>query len=90
MRRELHFFSDFDIGIEAKAPSIIKLEELKEMIDKISGLYSVDLVFLNDVEQDFADIVKKQELWFMKDDIFHALQKVKKAVEKLKVTVTIS
>lgn len=52
-------YSDFDIGVDANIPDIIKLEKLKEKIDEISGLYSVDIVFMKDIENDFKDIIKK-------------------------------
>jgi|DewCreStandDraft_4_1066084.scaffolds.fasta_scaffold02884_4 predicted nucleotidyltransferase len=53
------YYSDFDIGIEANTPKIMELEKLRETIDTISGLYSLDIIFLKDVEPDFADMVRK-------------------------------
>lgn len=53
------YYSDFDLGIEANTPEIVKLQELREKIDEISGLYSIDIVFLKDIEEDFADMVRK-------------------------------
>lgn len=53
------YYSDFDIGIEANTPDILELEKLREALDKISGLYSVDIVFLKDAETDFANMVRK-------------------------------
>ncbi len=53
------YYSDFDLGIEANLPAVNKLEELKERIDGVAGLYSVDLVFLKDAETDFINVIKK-------------------------------
>jgi hypothetical protein len=33
--------------------------KLKEKIEKLSGIYSVDVVFLHKVEKDFAELVRR-------------------------------
>jgi uncharacterized protein len=52
--------SDFDIAIDGKKTNIRKLRELKEKIEKLSGLYNVDIVFLDSIDRDFKDIIVKK------------------------------
>jgi len=52
--------SDFDIAIDGKKINIRELRELKEKIEKVSGLYNVDIVFLESVDRDFKDIIIKR------------------------------
>ena len=49
--------SDFDIAIDSGQIETTKLRNLKEKIEEIAGLYSVDIVFLNDVEDGFRKII---------------------------------
>ena len=49
--------SDFDIAIDSDQIETSKLRNLKEKIEEIAGLYSVDIVFLNDVEDGFRKII---------------------------------
>jgi uncharacterized protein len=50
--------SDFDFAIDLDAkPDNDKLYLLKDQIDKIAGLYKVDIVFLIDVDKDFRKII---------------------------------
>jgi len=49
--------SDFDIAIDSDQIETSKLRNLKEKIEEIAGLYSVDIVFLNDVENGFRKII---------------------------------
>ena len=49
--------SDFDIAIDSDQIETTKLRNLKEKIEEIAGLYSVDIVFLNDVEDGFRKII---------------------------------
>ncbi len=53
-------YSDIDIAIEGgKALDHRERRKLKEKIEEISGIYTVDLIFLDLVEKDFAELVKK-------------------------------
>ena len=49
--------SDFDFAIDCQKPDISLQRELVEEIDKIRGLYKVDLVYLNAVDQEFKTII---------------------------------
>ncbi len=49
--------SDFDIAIDSDQIETSKVRNLKENIEEIAGLYSVDIVFLNDVEEGFRKII---------------------------------
>ena len=44
--------SDIDIAVDLNL-SFREKRKLKEKIDIIAGLYSIDLVFLNDLEEEF-------------------------------------
>jgi uncharacterized protein len=52
--------SDFDIALDGKKINIRQLRELKEKIEKFSGLYNVDIVFLESVDRDFREIIIKK------------------------------
>lgn len=54
--------SDFDIAIDMKRPDIRTQRIVKEKIDDVAGLYSIDLVYLNSVEKNFRDLVLKTGL----------------------------
>ena len=49
--------ADFDFAIDIKKPSITLQRELHEAIDKISGLYKIDIVYLLSVEEEFKNII---------------------------------
>ena len=51
-------FSDIDLAIEGgKELSFREFRKLKEKLDEISGIYSVDVIFLNKVEPDFQKVI---------------------------------
>jgi predicted nucleotidyltransferase len=51
-------FSDIDIAIEGgKTLTFRELRKLKEELDRIAGIYTVDLIFLKDVEEEFKKLV---------------------------------
>ena len=52
--------SDFDIGLDGKKVDVRKMRELKEKLEEISGLYKVDIIFLESVEKEFKDIILKR------------------------------
>ncbi len=54
-----HHGSDFDIAVDARTPRSAKKSSIAEKIDKIAGLYRVDVVFLRQVSKDFRNIVQK-------------------------------
>ncbi len=49
--------SDFDFALDCPTPSSDKLRALKDQLDKLAGLYSVDIVFLNDVDPEFRQLI---------------------------------
>ncbi len=50
--------SDFDFAIDIEnKPGKEKLFSLQEQLDKISGLYKVDIVFLSEVDEEFKQII---------------------------------
>ena len=50
--------SDIDIAVDLEL-SFREKRKLKEKIDIISGVYSVDLIFLNNVEENFRNKILK-------------------------------
>ncbi|MCS7244427.1 MAG: nucleotidyltransferase domain-containing protein [Candidatus Calescibacterium sp.] len=51
-------FSDIDIAIETKNSVPFRTRRiLKEKIDNVSGIYTADLIFLNDVDNSFREII---------------------------------
>ena len=51
--------SDFDFAVDCPRPYISVEREMKEQIEKISGLYGVDIVYLCSVDKDFRQIILK-------------------------------
>ena len=51
--------SDFDFAVDCSRPSIQVEREIDEQIEKFSGLYGVDIVYLGSVDKDFRKIVLK-------------------------------
>lgn len=51
--------SDFDIALNIKKPSVQKRRKLRREMDKITGLYKIDIIYLKSVEEEFRDIVLK-------------------------------
>ncbi len=49
--------ADFDFAVDKIKPGTKVLRKVNEEIEKISGLYSVDLVFLKEVDKKFAEII---------------------------------
>ncbi|MGM0365862.1 MAG: nucleotidyltransferase domain-containing protein [Actinomycetota bacterium] len=49
--------SDFDITLDGEKNGI---RELKEKLEKVSGLYRADLIFLESVDKEFKDIILKR------------------------------
>lgn len=51
--------ADFDIAVSTERPSISKERKIKEEIEKVSGLYKVDIVYISSVDKEFKDIIIK-------------------------------
>ena len=49
--------SDFDFAVDGKRPAITLQRKISEEIEKISGLYKVDLVYLDSVDPEFKKII---------------------------------
>lgn len=49
--------SDFDFAVEGLTPGDSQRRKLKDMLESIAGLYSVNLVFLSEVDEKFKNIV---------------------------------
>ena len=52
--------SDFDIALDGKKISVRKMRELREKLEKVSGLHKVDIIFLESVDKEFKEIVLKR------------------------------
>jgi predicted nucleotidyltransferase len=52
--------SDFDIAVDGRRIDVRKMRELREKLEEISGLYKVDIVFLESVDKEFKDIILKR------------------------------
>lgn len=51
--------ADFDFAVEGTRPDFNEERQIKEQIEQTSGLYKVDVVYLDDVDAGFRDIVLK-------------------------------
>jgi predicted nucleotidyltransferase len=51
--------SDYDIAVDAQKIEFRKKRILKGKLEDILGLHKLDLVFLNEVEKKFKDIILK-------------------------------
>ncbi len=82
-------YSDIDVAIEGgKTLDYREKRKLKEKIGDISGIYTVDLVFLDGVEDDFAEIIKKQVGFCMKkEEVIKSYDKLRKSFETLREAV---
>lgn len=49
--------SDFDFALDCPKPHLTIERKIKEEIEKISGLYKVDIVYLGSVDKEFKEIV---------------------------------
>jgi uncharacterized protein len=49
--------SDFDIAIDNAKPTPKKMNQFQEDLDKVTGLYSVDVIYLREVTPEFRNIV---------------------------------
>jgi predicted nucleotidyltransferase len=51
--------SDFDFAVECNDPTAAEQRKIKEAIEGISGLYNVDVVYWNHLDEKFQQIVLK-------------------------------
>ncbi|MDI6758174.1 MAG: nucleotidyltransferase domain-containing protein [Candidatus Omnitrophota bacterium] len=51
--------SDFDFALDCPKPSLEMERKVNEAIEKISGLYKVDIVYLSSVDREFKGIILK-------------------------------
>ncbi len=51
--------ADFDFAVEVKRPNISVQRKIAEEIEKISGLYKVDVVYMLSVDDEFREIIEK-------------------------------
>lgn len=50
--------SDFDFAVDTSRKYNEKsIQELKDQVEKIAGLYKVDIVFLEEVDKEFKEII---------------------------------
>lgn len=51
-------YSDIDLAVELKQNVDFRLKrKIKELVEDISGIYSVDIVYLNECSENFKNIV---------------------------------
>jgi len=51
--------ADFDFAVSGKKPNLKTLRNIETEIDKIRGLYKVDIVFFEEVDEGFREIILK-------------------------------
>ena len=49
--------SDFDIAVDSENPSEEIKREIREELEEHSGLYSIDILYLPDIEDEFKEII---------------------------------
>ena len=54
---EARIGSDFDFAVDCKVPDRSKIQLIKDMLDAAAGLYSIDIVFLPEVDPGFKEII---------------------------------
>lgn len=51
--------SDFDFALDCAVPDMSRKRQVKDLLDQVAGLYTVDFVFLKEVEPGFRKIILK-------------------------------
>lgn len=51
--------SDFDFAVDCPLPSRSMVRKIKDKIAEISGLYKIDIVYINSVDKGFKEIILK-------------------------------
>lgn len=54
-----HHGSDFDLAVDTDRPDLPAQRRLREDIEGVAGLYGVDVVYLNSVDDDFKALIFK-------------------------------
>ncbi len=54
-----HSGSDFDLAVDGDRPELTVERQIREDIEEISGLYSVDVVYLDSIDDEFKSIILK-------------------------------
>ena len=54
-----HKNADFDFAVDKKIVGTSEQREIMEEIEKVAGLYKIDIVYLDKIEQGFKNIVLK-------------------------------
>ncbi len=54
------FNSDYDIAVSAESITLSGKRKLKEKVDSIIGLHKIDIVFLNEVDEGFRNIIERK------------------------------
>ncbi len=68
--------------------SLREFRKLKERIDTVSRLYSVNIVFFERVDSDFRNIIDETGITlYKKSDVYIALEKFEKAITSLREAV---
>ncbi len=49
--------SDFDVALDCRSPEFSKSSRIRDKLDRESGLYHIDLVFLPSVPADFRQLI---------------------------------
>ncbi|MBI2345704.1 MAG: nucleotidyltransferase domain-containing protein [Deltaproteobacteria bacterium] len=49
--------ADFDFAVEGPVPSDARRRIVKDLLESVAGLYSVNLVFLSEVDEKFRSII---------------------------------
>ena len=49
--------SDFDFAVDCPSPERARVRMVRDILDAIAGLYSVDIVFLPEVNPRFKDLI---------------------------------
>ena len=53
------FNSDYDIAVDSKQNDFRTKRRVKEKLDEVAGLKKVDVIFMNEVEKEFKEIINK-------------------------------
>ncbi len=54
------FNSDYDIAVNSESISLRDKRKLKEKVDSVIGLHKFDIVFLNEVDEGFRNIIEQK------------------------------
>jgi len=49
--------SDFDFAVDVVPPDVTIKRQTKEMLEAVAGLYSIDVVFLDEVDPKFKQLI---------------------------------